>query len=79
MLPQTYVRFIFLNVYFPLFLVNMADILEEKSNCLQVCACLRLQKLILCVLTLVFYAVLRSQDLLPWKQGAREVMATPPE
>ena len=37
---------------------------------------------ILCVfyrLTLVFFAVLRSQDLFPWKQGAGGEMATPPK
>lgn len=30
-------------------------------------------------LTLMYVAVLRSQDLFPWKQGARGEMATPPQ
>lgn len=30
-------------------------------------------------LTLMYVAVLRSQDLFPWKQGAGGEMATPPQ
>lgn len=30
-------------------------------------------------LTLIFFAVLRSQGLFPWKQGAGGEMATPPK